>query len=137
MGNVTGPYWFLSEKGSSLTKKWSCVRDKLDQTNAEEYFDKMAEDYEEIVRQWGYNLPERVFLILMNHTEFSKDKTLNILDLGCGDGLFGFVMKVNNVTLHSIKVLNLSFVKVPCYISEQWIYQCQSNRTRHFCKHAG
>ena len=55
-----------------------------------DYYDKLAEDYDDAVRAWGYYLPEAVTEALMKHAGLqlpSEDVTL--LDLGCGNGLCG------------------------------------------------
>jgi len=52
----------------------------------EGYYDKMAPEYEETVRKWGYDMPERVADMLLKH---ASSGSLHILDCGCGDGLVG------------------------------------------------
>jgi len=47
----------------------------------------MADDYNEVVRGWGYNCPE-LCADKVNQL-FKNDKTIKILDIGCGDGLVG------------------------------------------------
>ena len=71
----------------------------------------MAEDFEEVVRHWGYNMPETAFTALVDHAELTKDKSCDILDLGCGAGLFGTVMRVSFEKRHSF-MLNKKFIGI-------------------------
>ena len=65
--------------------------------NIEKYYDEMASEYEDIVRNWGYNMPETILSTLIDHCHLSEitDRHFSLLDLGCGDGLGGFVIQVN------------------------------------------
>ena len=65
--------------------------------NIEKYYDEMASEYEDIVRNWGYNMPETILATLIDHCQISKitNRHFSLLDLGCGDGLGGFVIQVN------------------------------------------
>ena len=56
----------------------------------EKYYDDMANDYESVVRSWGYNMPEAVVEALEIHGNLNKDTVLSMLDIGCGDGLCGW-----------------------------------------------
>ena len=61
----------------------------------------MAEDYETVVRAWGYNCPEvkiilfqSIFTLLISklvankvHEYIPGKKAAHILEIGCGDGL--------------------------------------------------
>ena len=54
----------------------------------------MAYDYEDVMRSWGYYMPETVIDALMNYGNLSLENQQSMLDLGCGDGLCGRVIKV-------------------------------------------
>ena len=63
--------------------------------DVEKYYDTMSNEYETVVRSWGYNMPESVVEALVTHGNLNKEKASSILDMGCGDGLCGFVLKVS------------------------------------------
>ena len=55
-----------------------------------QYYDKLAQDYDEAVRAWGYCLPETVVELLFKHAKNDlKVPDVTLLDLGCGNGLVG------------------------------------------------
>ena len=54
----------------------------------------MAYDYEDVMRSWGYYMPETVIDALMNYGNLSLENQQSMLDLGCGDGFCGRVIKV-------------------------------------------
>ena len=55
--------------------------------SVENYYDNLAEDYDQAVRAWGYCLPEACIDSLVKHAQFDlKDTNVNVLDLGCGAG---------------------------------------------------
>ena len=55
-----------------------------------QYYDKLAQDYDEAVRAWGYCLPETVVELLFKHAKNDlKGPDVTLLDLGCGNGLVG------------------------------------------------
>ena len=89
-GDVNGKFW-LSEN----RKKPASV-DAFLQNTIQDY-DKIADDYEDLVRSWGYNMPEVVVESLMTHGNLSPHKNPTILDLACGDGLCGVMLKVYSV----------------------------------------
>ena len=60
----------------------------------EKYFDDMSNDYTSVVRSWGYNMPEAVVEALEIHGNLNKDTVSSMLDIGCGDGLCGHILKV-------------------------------------------
>ena len=62
--------------------------------DVEKYYDDMSNDYENVVRSWGYNMPESVVEALETHGNLNKETTWSMLDIGCGDGLCGHVIKV-------------------------------------------
>ena len=64
----------------------------------------MAEDYEEVVRHWGYNMPESVVEALESYGNLRKESAWSMLDIGCGDGLCGKILKV-------LLVINISKIQ--------------------------
>ena len=92
---MPGCYWFGKERGRSVQDKYDEFYDVKSGSYVERFYDGMAQDYEEVVRHWGYNMPETAFTALVDHAELTKDKSCDILDLGCGAGLFGTVMRVS------------------------------------------
>ena len=54
----------------------------------------MSNEYEYVVRSWGYNMPEAMIDTLITHGNIETGNLYSILDLGCGDGLCGYVAKV-------------------------------------------
>ena len=105
-GNITGNYWFGEHRGTASTK-YSGDINKI--VNVEKYYDDMAIDYEEVVRSWGYNMPESVVDSLIHHANISKHETFKLLDLGCGDGLCGLVFKVKNVFKAVIQYILITY----------------------------
>ena len=55
--DLDGSYWWCD---NSVGTKYTDVGNALD---AEQYYDNMAEDYENVVRAWGYNCPEVAFTL--------------------------------------------------------------------------
>ena len=55
--------------------------------NVQDYFDKMASDYEDAMFGWGYSMPEAMADALVRHGGLAENAS--ILDLGCGNGLCG------------------------------------------------
>ena len=55
--------------------------------NVEDYYNKMASDYEESMFGWGYCMPEAIADALVRHGGLQMEAS--ILDLGCGNGLCG------------------------------------------------
>jgi len=85
-GNVGGKFWFVDiECGEKFSENIRVVSDPT------ELYNKMAENYEEVVRGWGYNMPEIVAEKIKELTEHPTE--MKILDLGCGDGLVGEALK--------------------------------------------
>ena len=63
-GNLPGKYWFGHLRGASASLQYSDnINEKIE--NVEKYYDEMAKDYEEVVRNWGYSLPEAVVSALI------------------------------------------------------------------------
>jgi len=75
-------FWF-----SNLTKGDSYSEDIMAIQNVEEYYNKMASDYEESMFGWGYCMPEALSDALVKHGGLKMEAS--ILDLGCGNGLCG------------------------------------------------
>ena len=85
-GDINGKFW-LSENRSKPSG------DKFLKNIIQDY-DDIAADYEDLVRSWGYNMPEVVVRSLIDYANLSPYKTPKILDLACGDGLCGLMLKV-------------------------------------------
>ena len=85
-GEVNGSFWLKESRekpaGDAFLK--NIIQD----------YDSIADDYEDLVRSWGYNMPEVVVNALMEHGKLSPDQKPLILDLACGDGLCGKYLKV-------------------------------------------
>ena len=63
-GNLPGKYWFGHLRGASASLQYSDnINEKIE--NVEKYYNEMAKDYEEVVRNWGYSLPEAVVSALI------------------------------------------------------------------------
>lgn len=52
-------------------------------------YDDWANKYEEDVRKWGYEMPEKCAAMLKKQAPAGKEDTYKILDAGAGDGLSG------------------------------------------------
>jgi len=92
-GNLAGKFWFLDTESGD---RFGGIIRMVKQPNSKELYNKMAENYEEIVRGWGYNMPE---VVAGKIRELSKNpEVLKVLDLGCGDGLVGESLKVHGFT---------------------------------------
>ena len=94
-GNLQGNYWFSDERGTTAAMNYSKDINKIE--NVEKYYDEMATDYEDVVRNWGYNMPETAVNSLVNHAGLSKNRGFQLLDLGCGDGLCGLTLQVKKI----------------------------------------
>ena len=85
-GEINGNFWLKESRekpaGDAFLK--SIIQD----------YDSIADDYEDLVRSWGYNMPEVVVNALIEHGNLSPDQNPLILDLACGDGLCGNYLKV-------------------------------------------
>jgi len=72
----------------------------LAKEDPEKYYNNMADNYEETVRDWGYNMPQ----VVANTLErFLLDDgvdvpSVKVLDLGCGDGLVGVELYKRSIT---------------------------------------
>merc|ERR1719317_1323617 len=90
-GQLGGQFWFGdSECGEEFAGDINKIEDP------EEYYDKMAGNYEQVVRGWGYNMPEVVSDKISEYTMAQDSKT--VLDLGCGDGLVGEALSCRGFT---------------------------------------
>mmetsp|Transcript_104962 Transcript_104962/g.203160 ORF Transcript_104962/g.203160 Transcript_104962/m.203160 type:complete len:480 (+) Transcript_104962:60-1499(+) len=85
-GQVKGKFWFCD-----CTPGDRYVADINKITAPEEYYDSMAKDYEAVVRGWGYCMPEAAVDALEAHG--GLEKSIRVLDLGCGDGLVGATLR--------------------------------------------
>ncbi|TRY73970.1 hypothetical protein TCAL_02212 [Tigriopus californicus] len=62
--------------------------------NIHEYYLEFVSDYEKVMRAWGYCMPEATVEFIMDHAHLGSDvKNVQVLDLGCGDGLVGLNLK--------------------------------------------
>ena len=86
-GDLDGKFWLKESRdkpsGNAFLK------------NIIQNYDDIADDYEDLVRSWGYNMPEVVVNSLFEHTNIFSEQEPSILDLACGDGLCGQFLKVN------------------------------------------
>ena len=91
-GELKGKFWLKEsrEKPSGNAFLKNIIQD----------YDSIADDYEDLVRSWGYNMPEVVVNALIDHTNISPEHNPTILDLACGDGLCGQYLKVNTKIPH-------------------------------------
>ena len=75
-------FWFANHaKGQTYTKDIMAIQ------NVEDYYNKMATDYEESMFGWGYCMPEAIADALVKYGGLFREAT--VLDLGCGNGLCG------------------------------------------------
>jgi len=93
-------------------------------SDAQTYYDNMAEDYEAVVRGWGYNSPEVVADKVAELIDETKISSTKILDLGCGDGLVGEALKVrgfNNISGYDIseKMVELALSRNVYQVAKQ------------------
>ena len=65
----------------------STSKDIMAIQNVEDYYNKMATDYEESMFGWGYCMPEAIADALVKYGGLLREAT--VLDLGCGNGLCG------------------------------------------------
>ena len=87
-GEVNGKFWLKESREKPAEEAF------LKENPTVQNYDAIADDYEDLVRSWGYNMPEVVINALMEHGQLSPDKNPLILDLACGDGLCGKYLKV-------------------------------------------
>ena len=92
-GEIPGKFWFCDHEGDISRKYSKNINDPME--DIERYYNSMASDYEHVVRSWGYNMPEAVLEALITYGNLEQDRSFSILDLGCGDGLCGLLLKVN------------------------------------------
>ena len=85
-GELNGKFWLSEsrEKPSGNAFLKNIIQD----------YDDIADEYEDLVRSWGYNMPEVVVNALITHGNICAEQNSNILDLACGDGLCGQILKV-------------------------------------------
>ena len=91
-GEIPGRFWFCDHDGETAKKYSKDINKEME--DIEKYYDDMANDYESVVRSWGYNMPEAVVEALEIHGNLNKGTVLSMLDIGCGDGLCGYSLKV-------------------------------------------
>lgn len=76
---------------SSPCKTPSIVGMTTDRDEALNVYDAWAEGYEADIRNWGYDMPERVAALLPKH--LPPEKVTALLDAGAGDGLSGVALQ--------------------------------------------
>ena len=59
----------------------------------ESYYDSLAADYENVVRGWGYCMPEAVADAVQAAPSAVLGPEAKVLDLGCGDGMVGEALR--------------------------------------------
>ena len=91
-GEIPGKFWFCDHEGEIAQKYSKDINKQME--DVEKYYDDMSNEYENVVRSWGYNMPEAVVDALVNYGNIKKENLYSILDLGCGDGLCGCILKV-------------------------------------------
>ena len=88
-GNIGGKFWYLDVESGKL------FDDIIKNTKTDDsrgLYNNMAENYEEIVRGWGYNMPEVVAEKIMELIETPAN--MKVVDVGCGDGLVGEALHI-------------------------------------------
>ena len=90
-GEANGKFWLKESREKSSGDAFL--------KNIIQNYDDIADDYEDLVRSWGYNMPEVVINALMEHGQLSPIQNPSILDLACGDGLCGQYLKVHQSKL--------------------------------------
>ena len=91
-GDIAGDYWFCKNKGKFSYEHPNSIGKNVHKVK--EYYDKIASDYEAMVRSWGYHMPEIVINSLVRHGSLGTTDNASVLDLGCGDGLCGQILDV-------------------------------------------
>ena len=105
-GEIPGKFWFCDHDGLIAQKYSKDINKQME--DVEKYYDDMSNEYENVVRSWGYNMPEAVVDALVNHGNIVQENLYSILDLGCGDGLCGCILKVlygENFIINNISLL--------------------------------
>lgn len=74
----------------STPEQWAKTLKETSWTNPEDFYNLMAQDYENTVQAWGYTMPRDTAALLVKlfkNDSLSGSCVLRILDVGCGDGL--------------------------------------------------
>ena len=69
-GDIRGKFWFCEHDGEVAQKYSKHINDPME--DVEMYYDAMSDEYEHVVRSWGYNLPDTVIESLMMQQNFSS-----------------------------------------------------------------
>ena len=93
-GDVSGEYWFSGEKGNFDYRNPEKVGTNT--ATVKKYYDNIAINYEHVMRSWGYYMPEMVIDSLIEYGSLTPEKKCSMIDLGCGDGLCGYIAEVSN-----------------------------------------
>jgi len=89
-GQVNGKFWFCDCcAGNAYLSDINKISDP------EDWYDKMAEEYETVFRGWGYCMPETAVKALLSKGHTSPPSSARVLDLACGDGLVGAALYAN------------------------------------------
>ena len=69
-----------------MIKKSLLINGIGDNKETNKYYDKWSSTYDKTLSDWNYKAPTKASLILKSNIDFNPK---NMLDLGCGTGLFG------------------------------------------------
>ena len=89
---MAGDYWFSAHKGEFSYVYPNNINPHIEEV--EKYYNDLAHDYENVMRSWGYYMPETVIDSLIRYGNLKMDKEYSVLDLGCGEGLCGYIAEV-------------------------------------------
>ena len=92
-GDVAGDYWFSNEKGNFNRRNPEMLGKNM--VNVQRFYDSISINYEHVMRSWGYYMPEMVIDSLIQYGNLNPEKECSMIDLGCGDGLCGYIAEVS------------------------------------------
>jgi predicted TPR repeat methyltransferase len=82
----------LEAKSGQEGSEWTAPTIANQGTDADEnrkLYDDWGEKYEQDVRAWGYDMPEKVAALVKKHIASGSEGSLSVVDAGAGDGLSG------------------------------------------------